>query len=68
MRKNIKVDLSVADHLQHEITQLENYIIRKTKVFDQRVNLPCCTPFRQLAVQLILSNLCAQAQPDTQLK
>lgn len=36
IRKNIEVDLSVADHLQEEIVQLENYIIRKTKAFDPR--------------------------------
>ncbi len=36
VRKNIEVDLSVADHLQDEITQLENFIIRKTKTFDLR--------------------------------
>ncbi len=36
VRKNIDVDLSVADHLQDEIIQLENYIIRKTKAFDPR--------------------------------
>ena len=36
VRKNIELDLSVADHLQDEITQLENYIIRKTKAFDPR--------------------------------
>ena len=36
IRKNIDVDLSVADHLHDEIIQLENYIIRKTKAFDPR--------------------------------
>ena len=36
IRKNIELDLSVADHLHAEIVQLENYIIRKTKAFDSR--------------------------------
>lgn len=36
VRKNIEADLSVVDHLQDEITQLENHISRKTKSFDPR--------------------------------
>ena len=39
IRKNIEVDLSVADHLHNEIVQLENDLIRKTKAFDPRTFL-----------------------------
>lgn len=36
VRKNVEVDLSVADHMHVEINQLENYIIRHVKQFDPR--------------------------------
>ena len=36
LRRNVELDLSVADHLHADISQLENYIIRKTKAFDSR--------------------------------
>lgn len=36
VRKNVEVDLSVADHMHDQINMLESYIIRHTKRFDPR--------------------------------
>lgn len=36
VRKNVEVDLAVADHTHEQITALENYLIRHAKQFDPR--------------------------------
>lgn len=36
VRKNVELDLSIADHLHDEINRLENYLIRHVKNFDPR--------------------------------
>lgn len=36
VRKNVEVDLSVADHITAEVKQLENYIIKHARSFDSR--------------------------------